>query len=401
MVHYTFFAIGCIIACVLGYSREPEFHDSPRSTSSIDIEKVGWIAIATSMLGLAGMVALSIYIQVIGVRGLWTGWPVYLYTLSKFVFPGLILVRMLYFVTFDFKYRIWSFVLVAPILIQAFQNGRRSWTFLLLFAWFLPAVMAGRVRLRPVYGVLALVGAFFVVTLFPAYRDYARKEGYAVMWQHVKERPPSEVLDHYFSGKQTLEIRDAVVLTSIVRENQLYSYGVRMLNGMIQNYVPGSLIGHDAKDGLKFSAPKYEAFENDIQVTDGFQGGSVKFYTAKTGFFDSYAEFSYFGVLLYFALGYWFRRVEDLCFVKKDLRGVLFMCFLGFLPAAVVYDEWKNVLSLYLPTTFILFLCIYFGTSEESMAADQGDSTMKDRTRGAPEASRGSEFKPLPRASGE
>ena len=326
----------------------------------IATEKLGQIAIATSCLGMAGMLALNIYLHLVGVNGLWTGWPVYLYTLSKLVIPGLILVRLLYFLTYEIKYRLWSLALVIPILVQAFLNGRRAWTFLLIFAWFLPAVMVGRFRLRPLYGLAAIAIAFLVFTLFPAYRNYAHEDGYAAMWQEVQNRPPTEVLANFFSGEQTLELRDAVVLTGIVKEFKLHSFGVRILNRVIQHYVPGSLIGRELKESLKFATPQYSDYENKMQIKNEYAGGDVKFYTAKTGFFDSYAEFSIFGVALYFILGMVFRRAENLCFDQWDLRGVLFMCLLGFLPGAVAYDEWANVLTLYLPSTFIFLMCLRY-----------------------------------------
>ena len=362
---YTLYAAICVLGCFIGYTMEsrsqatsePRFVHEPR---------LARLALLTSCAGVFGMIALHLYSTFIGIQGPWTGWPVYLYTLSKLVIPGLILYRLLYLVFRRRHYLMLSLVFVLPIVAQALGNGRRSWLFMLAFAWFFPMVLFGKIRIRRIYAIASLVAAFVIVVFLPAYRTQIRRHGYQMLPQIIAERPPAEVLRHYFSGDQTLEVRDSCVLMALIQRSGRHSFGARIYNGFVQQYFPGSLLGHELKRRIKLPVPQYLEAERELQRRHNYRGGSVKEYTSKTGFYDSYGEFWFLGSLLFFFLGRVCRFVEDRCFLQGDPRAILTLAFVGFVPAAIVYAEWNFALSVYLPSFVILYAAIKYAVGAQT-----------------------------------
>lgn len=354
VITYTVYSAFCIAATFVGYTMQvPSYLIDRRDIREQSLYR---LAIAVAVTGLVGEVALVYYLTYIGVSGLWQGWPVYLYTMSKLVIPGLVIFRTMTLLFQRQKYAIWTYILLVPIAVQAFGFGRRSWFFMLVFSWFLPLVLMRKIKMRRAYALVGIALAFFVIVMFPAYRDRIRAVGYSNVARVIRERPPSQVLRHYFSGKQTLEVRDACVLMAAVEHSGEHSFGIRMVNGLIKQYVPGGLVGREFKKTIMLPVPDYEKLERQLQMKTRHTGGEVRFYTSKTGFFFSYAEFWWFGALLYFFMGRLYRRIEDACYDHRSSEAILALAFVGFIPAAVVYGEWHFVIATYLPAIVLVFI---------------------------------------------
>lgn len=351
---YTIYSSICVVATFIGYTMKTSA--SVVSHRKVDEQSLYRLAMFVALMGLMGEVALAYYLTQIGVTGLWRGWPVYLYTLSKLVIPGLVVFRTMTLMYRRQKYALWSYLLLIPISIHAFGFGRRSWLFMLVFSWFLPMVLMRKIKMKRSYALTGIVIAFLVIVMFPAYRSQIRSVGYVEIAKVLRDRPPSQVLRHYFSGKQTLEVRDACVLTSVVDNSGEHSFGSRLVNGIIKQYFPGGLLGHELKKALMLPVPDYEKLEQQLQMRTRHTGGEVRYYTSKTGFFFSYAEFWWFGTLLYFFMGRIYRRIEDACYSHQSSEAVLTLAFIGFIPAAVVYGEWHFVLAIYLPAIALVFV---------------------------------------------
>ncbi|MCR9115321.1 MAG: hypothetical protein NXI22_00035 [bacterium] len=361
---YTVIAIACLALCFLGYG------NGAKTTSFnqhfADEATLFRIAILIGALGTIGFVLLETYRSVIGIEGPWRGIPVYLYTLSKLVLPSLVLIRSLASIFQRHQYLLASFILSLPALIQAVGHGRRTWFFLLVFAWVFPLLLCGRIQLKPSRIIASMLGAFFVFVLLPAYRNELKLRGHSKIAEIIREKPPSEVLEHFFSGEQTLEVRDAVIMTAVADRTKQFSYGALLANGFIHKYVPGGLIGRNLKESLMIPVPNYLSIERSIRYRLGHQGRDVAGYTSKTGFFYVFSEFYWLGPILFYFLGKIFRDLEDRCFDKFDPRAVISMAFIGFLPSALVYSQWSFILPVFAPNFILLLLTLRFGFREPS-----------------------------------
>lgn len=364
---FVYYVICCYLAAYIGFG----FYSPRASVVRMDLDpdmftRLAWV---TSILGGVGVLLLNFYFWKFGApKGLWTGWPVYFYTLSKLVIPGVVFFRLLYLRYRNIKHQYLAILVSIPILIMVLIHGRRAWTFMLVFAWIVPAVLVGSFKLRRWHATVGIIGAFFVVSLFPAYRSEVIRNGWSGLVKVVQEKSPGQVLERYLSTKQTSEIREAMNVFSAIRHDPRPGLGRRFSNSIVHGYLPGSLIGRGLKSKLKFRVDEYEECVARARSW-GYLSSAAKqsFYTAKTGFVDSFAEFWYLGVILYLVMGRIFRGIYHRAFVECDARGMIALAFVGFFPASVVYGEWSFMLPTMLPTIILCWVSCKYGVAPRRM----------------------------------
>lgn len=358
---FVYYMICCYLAAYSGFG----LYTPRESRVRMDFHPIMFtrLAWATSILGGAGVLLLNFYFWRHGApAGLWTGWPVYFYTLSKLVIPGVVFFRLLYLRYHNIKHQHLAILVSIPILIMVFIHGRRAWTFMLVFAWLVPAVLVGSFKLRRWHATVGVMGAFFVVSLLPAYRGEVIRDGWSGLVRVVQERSPGQVLDRYFSTKQTSEVREAMNVFSAIRHDPQPGLGRRFWNSIVHGYLPGSLVGRRAKERLKFRVDEYDECIERAKSW-GYLSSTAKqsFYTAKTGFVDSFAEFWFLGVVLYMVMGRVFRQIYHQAFIERDARGIITLAFVGFFPASIIYGQWSFMLPTMLPTIVLCAMACRYG----------------------------------------
>jgi hypothetical protein len=102
------------------------------------------------------------------------------------------------------------------------------------------------------------------------------------------------------SEVEAQEIRNAAYIIAAVAEIGHYDYGASMWNAFVGAYVPGQIIGVEAKQALMVG-------QQGLDIAAGMFNYKAGGGTTSTGFSDSFQMFWYFGALIFGAIG-WFMR---------------------------------------------------------------------------------------------
>jgi hypothetical protein len=148
-----------------------------------------------------------------------------------------------------------------------------------------------------------------------------------------------------FEGSgQATEIGDGMIVTGARYRFGNYEWGMGSLyNQLIQNFVPGGLIGYELKDSLRSGVGVSQDW-----VTEAY-GIPVAFYTAKSGYEDLFSQFSFFGCVVLYFIGRGFRKVHDAAVDDHDGRAVIFLCFFIWFPASIAYGALTGAVVLAIP----------------------------------------------------
>jgi hypothetical protein len=347
---FCIMVVFCTIALFWGYFRGNKSASlnikPPKYRWIIDDNRLFKLGFAIAALGTFG----AFQVRSLGeIEGLWRGWPVYWYTLSRLTLPGISLILISYFHSKK-TYRLlialaFSFF---PFLAIS-ESGRRSMTLTLPFIYLLPfLIYKPKFKIpRPVV-IGSLLAALIVVYAFPYWRGEFREGRYLSV---IRERPLTEIVTNMFSGERekTLEIIDGMILTGAHYELNRYGFGVdRVYNSLIHRYVPGGLLGYDFKESLMIGSGISRDWVTSVYDIP------VAFYTAKTAFSELFGEFSFFGAIAFFYVGFLFGRAYASVIYYFDGRAIIFLAFFITLPAALPYGSLLNNLVTQLPNIIIM-----------------------------------------------
>lgn len=339
----------CTAALYIGYFRRPKLHTSrPRSDElhAINHARLYGLGLAFALLGVFGYYKLS----QMGTITVWRGWPVYWLNVLAFLVPGIILMLVAY-VNAPTLLRLLPIVLGSVIpLTWIFGSGRRSATLTLPLVYAMPFLIYRKnFRVPRLAIVIGLVLGFIVVYAFPVWRDSFKERDYL---QTLQDYPLSEIIDNMFSpsNDKPLEIADGMILTGARYQRGNYEWGSAFYNQLVQNYVPGSLIGYD----LKNSFFKGNGVKGDWAKE--VYGIPVAFYTSKSGYEDLFAEFSFFGCIVMYWIGRGFRRVHEAAVDRLDGRAVVFLCFFVTFPAGIAYGSIDALVVLAIPQILLMLI---------------------------------------------
>jgi hypothetical protein len=339
----------CTIALYFGYLSRPRQLagnlSRPRQINHERLFRLGFIAAAVGTAGAYKVHAMGTVLE-------WRGWPVYWITLAGFIVPGLTLMLLAY-VHAPTSLRLIPVILfsIYPFLWVA-DAGRRSAALTLPLVYATPFLLykrAFRVPRSVVCAGLAL--GLVIVYAFPVWRTHFKSHDY---FQVVENRPLAEIFADTFVGddeESHSEIGDGMIVAGARHQFGNYEWGViGLYNQLIQNYVPGSLIGYDLKDSFRIG----EAGRNDW-VYEAY-GIPVVAHTAKSGYTDLFSQFSYLGCIVPYWIGRGFRRAHRSAVDMQDGMAAIFLCFFIQLPASIPYASLTGNLTLQLPLIFFMLI---------------------------------------------
>ena len=347
---YNLMVILCTAALYIGYFSQPGQRVNkkrPGQIRPINHVRLYQLGIAAALTGTFGAYKLS----TLGTITEWRGWPVYWVSLATFIVPGVILMLVAYA-------NIPSLARLLPIILLSIipatwvmDHGRRAsaLTYPLLYA--MPFLIYKKNLRIPRW--LILVGfalAFIVVYAFPVWRNSFSAHEYL---QAIRDNPLSEVMEDTFTpdNGKVLEITDGMIVTGARYELGNYEWGVVALyNQIIQNYVPGSLIGYDLKDSMRIGQGVSQNWVTEVY------GIPVASYTAKSGYEDLFSQFSFLGCIVMYFIGMGFRRVHDAAVGGRDGKAVIFMCFFISFPAGLAYGALTTAVVLQVPLVCLMFI---------------------------------------------
>jgi hypothetical protein len=346
---FCIMVILCTLALYLGYSVSPRQASKKTNHKKLLIVEPNQLYILGFVTAIAGSVGVF-ELGTLGTITAWRGWPVYWVTLSTFIVPGITLMMVAYICSPNLWKLLPVLLFTYVPLTAIFEYGRRSSALTLPLVFAIPLLLYRRnLRIPRWLIVLGLTCAFFVVYAFPVWRDHFKEHNYV---QLFRDHPPSEIFDNLFADSRTdpLEITDGMIVTGATYARSSYEWGAGFYNMVIQNYVPGSLIGYDLKNSLFVGNGIGQGWVTEVYNIP------VASYTSKSGFQDLFSQFSFLGCLITYLIGREFRRAHEAATQKRDARAIIFLCFFASIPAGIAYAPLTIVVALSLPEVLLMLV---------------------------------------------
>lgn len=340
---FSIMVVLCTIALYWGYARGARWIKKqsylPQHRWVINDFHIFYLGLFIALAGTFG----AIQVRLLGEVREWRGWPVYWVTLAKLTLPGISLMLISYFQSRKLYRLILAVCLSIFPLLAITEHGRRAMTLTLPFIYLLPLLIyKPRFKIPRWAIIVSVIVAFIVVYAFPYWRGEFKEGRYFAV---IREKPLTEILADMFVGERdrVLETIDGMVVTGAHYATNTYGFGIIIYNALVESYVPGSLIGRELKNSLFIG----QGLSKDWVAS--VYGVPVSFYTAKTGFTELFSEFSFLGCILFFYVGYFFRKIHYAATYYFDGRAIIFLCFFITLPASLPYAGLFAGLVLQLP----------------------------------------------------
>lgn len=340
----------CSAALYLGYftARRPrKSHQAGRPSLILDEARCFNLGLVVAFIGLVADVRL----RALGEISEWRGWPVYWLTLNKLIWPGVGLMVLAYYQEKKISRLVCSVVCSLGMFESVLFYGRRSVAIGLILVFAVPFVIYRRSYKLSRLAVVASVAALFVITYaFPIWRGRFASKDYAEV---VRESPISEVIERHSpdSRESAAEVVDSMITIGAYYRLQKFDWMfIGLYNSLVESYVPGSLIGHDVKDGLRIGEGVSYGW-----VVEAY-GIPVASYTAKNGYADAFGQLSFGGCLLLYFIGRGFKRASDAALLKRDGRAILFLCFFITYPAGIPYGSLIYGVTWEVPKIAVMWL---------------------------------------------
>lgn len=287
----------CISMCWFGYQFPANSKILKKLDVSIYPNKLLHGAIFLIVIAnLAHLLILQLPIQV-QEQTQWTGIITIYAFFRDLIFPGFAILLIL---TIQ-QNTISKFILTAISTILPLQliilQGRREPTAIFILTIAICLYYFYR-YLPPRWLVITiLIFTLLAIPLIGSYRQISKSGN----WNKLTQLNPVENIQNYIEQGKFLELKNAAVLMDATVKNSNYGYGTNYWNRLVDNYIPGQLVGREFKKSLKIGVDS-----RSIRSINNY-----RFYTGSTitGIADSFVEFDYFGCLFFFMAAYMFKNL--------------------------------------------------------------------------------------------
>lgn len=315
----------CLWMTWIGYRIRPNLSFIQRLNITVDDKKLFRAGIALVLVSfLSSLVLQRITISTNDV-GNWTGPATILY-----FFGNLRYIAVAIFLTDFLKRRslvkfLWLAFGILPILETVLVYGRRTPTFTLVILVGVSLFFVRRIA-PPRILVIAIIalGAF----LIPLIGEMRGNFWIALFTGELGFNTILAGLDRILLKGDVLELRNGAMLLEAANNLQKFGLGTGFWSDIVFQYVPGQLVGYDIKQALQINLGVSQADILNVFGTT-FPAGSTK-----TGIGDSYAEFGYFGCLVFGAIAYLYRHIWISAFYYRN--NISQILYIGLLSPALV-----------------------------------------------------------------
>lgn len=281
----------------------------------------------------------------------WSGLPVAYVFFGQFIYPGLLFVCLaLFHRPTVFRGAVFLLFSLYPIATTVFL-GRRSMTAYLLLIVFLSLFFIRRwapPKSIVFAGFLAI--ALFVV-IAPQYRTVTQ---YGLNLEQLKEIQVENSIDDIISGKSYVEYDALVVSSALMNAEGLYGLGTNFYNATIAQLVPRQLVGQEFKSSLTFN------LWGEAASTERRYYWVTPYGSNPTGVANAFAEFWFFGALIYYFGGVVVRHLWQNALCRTNHGAQIWYVMISLLvPISVIgslYIIPGQLLTLYF---FITPMLIY------------------------------------------
>lgn len=302
-VLYSFFAVLFIL---LGYN----FNKRPLKLFrnwKFSPKRLLYSSLVLSVLGYffwykVGVLSSSM----VGVEGGWTGVITIYVFLGEMLNIGFFLALVLY-IYFPSKLALGICVIdFYHLFTRAFFSARREETMLILFIilfflWWKMRFIPSRYLIL----FLFFIGIFFINSV-EVFRNASFKFGTNIsIIDRISLLTDSHLYDSFFLkfGDEYFgqEVREGAYIMEGAATKLEFDFGTYYWDRFVHSYIPGQLVGNEVKSNLKFS--------NDLDLYATFGYSRLSEGITHTGMADSFRAFWYFGLFIFFLIGYIISRI--------------------------------------------------------------------------------------------
>lgn len=315
----------CLWATVVGYRLRPNPRLVSRFNISVDERKLFRAGIILALASFISSLLLSRISVATNEVGNWTGPATILYFFGNLRYIAVAIFFNAYLKKQSAKNLCWLVFGMLPILETVVVYGRRTPTFTLFALIGVSLLFVKRIAPPRLLVITVVVTAAFLIPLI----GQLRGEFWAQLFAgNLDVESISSGLDRILLEGDVLELRNGAMLLEVSNHLQKFGLGTGFWNDIVFQYVPGQLVGYDVKQALQL--------DFGVSQTDliNFFGTAFSPGSTKTGIGDSYAEFGYFGCLVFGAIAYLYRHIWISAFYFNSIIAQIL--YVGLLSPALV-----------------------------------------------------------------
>ena len=289
----------CAFMCWLGYQFSPKTQWLNKLNISIDRSKLIHSGILLLVIGMLSKYSIGLVtIERDGHSNGLTGSATILWFFGRLLYIALAIFLM----ELLRRPNIQNFILTALAayypLRDIIYSGRRqpAMAFILLIGlcfWFIKRSLPPRIVF-----ITAIAAIIFLIPLFGANRQIIN-DVITQDWEAIESSSTraTEILQE----KNSLELKNAAILMDAASRTGRYGYGTAYWDAVVFQFFPGQIFGRELKESLQLKL--------GLSHFKYFWGYSVVPGSTNTGIGDAFAEFDYFGCLIFAVIGYFYKHL--------------------------------------------------------------------------------------------
>ena len=234
-------------------------------------------------------------------------------------------------------------------LLSTIHSGRRqpTMTFLLIIGlcfWFIRKTIPPRW-----FFVSAIAAIIFLIPLFGANRSIV-KDTINQDWESIEIT--AEKATENLQAQNFLELKNAAILMDAASKTGMYGYGTAYWDAAIFQFFPGQIFGHGLKNTLqlKLGLSHYK-YLFGYRIVPG---------STNTGIGDAFAEFDYFGCLIFAFIGYLYKHLWiSANYYNSTLSKLLYIGLGSPAMVTITHGTQRFVQEALFQLIFVGFIVIY------------------------------------------
>lgn len=198
--------------------------------------------------------------------------------------------------------------------------------------------------------------SLLVIPLIGEYRTLVRNDN----WNQISELRPVENFRDYVDKGETLELRNAAMIIDATIRTSRYGYGRGYWDEFVFRSIPGQVIGKKLKRSLMINKRvnnAYLSYLYNYRMSTG---------TTWTGMGDAFAEFDYFGCLVFFLIAYFFKILWTSAIFSNSLFSqIMYVELITSGMTAITHGTVRFTGDLLLASIFIGVVFLYARRKEQ------------------------------------
>jgi hypothetical protein len=309
----SYMALLCFLATILTYKFLAPKQSTAYGIANVKVftKRMSLFAVVVGGFGLGaflGLVAMNgglgnYYMELSFYQMELTGVSVWLIFLSRFIYPAIAATALVAALNLSrFSLLLLALLSVFPLMNVLFLF-RRSDLLFLAFIVIYAVAATGRIPIKRTFVLAGICLMGLAITLFP----YLRQEGISAVTGHsygIEDLSLQERIVASFAVDEGDEIARAASTIENTLKSGNYGFGAFIWNSLVDQFVPATLIGADAKSSF------YLGQDDPTNQPQGYFDEATYFYVAPMGFAQAYQQFGAFGWIIFAALGALIALVE-------------------------------------------------------------------------------------------